>query len=205
MNATGILIVVLFFGVLIGIVVLTIRWAIKQNKKKTLIFTEFAKEHNLQYSFSKYMFATLNSVQGEYNGVQLNIYEKMVGSGKNQHVVTTFTLASSGLNFDFSIGKEQFFSKTGKLLGFKDIEFGDAAFDKAFLMKSKSEDEFRSLMNYENQARLTAIKDDLAGTISCKDGLLSYSITGVLGHKKNREKFMNVLQFAIDLTKTRLR
>ena len=200
-----ILIVVLFFLVLVGILVLTFRYAIKQNKKKTLIFTEFAKEHNLEYTFSKYMFATLNSVQGAYKGIHLNIYEKMVGSGKNRHVVTTATIANGNMTFDFSIGKEQFFSKTGKLLGFKDIEFGDAAFDKAFLLKSKSEDEFRSLMNYENQAKLTGIKDDLAGTIHCKDGMLSYSITGVLGYRKNREKFMNVLQFMIDLTNTRMR
>ena len=200
-----VLILILFFGGLIAILVFTIRWAIKQNKKKTLIFTEFAKEHNLEYSFSKYMFATLNSIQGEYQGVHLNIYEKMVGSGKNRHVITVLNVSNANMTFDFSIGKEHFFSKTGKLLGMKDIEFGDAAFDKAFLMKSKSEDEFRGLMNYENQAKLSGIKDDLAGTISCKDGLISYSITGVLGYRKNREKFMNVLQFVIDLTKTRKR
>ena len=190
-------------GLFIGIIVWAVKYSKKVNKRKAAYFQDFAAKNNLTYSTSKYFLVLLNEVNGDLDGCQFQIYEKMVSSGKSKQVVTTIQFSNTPLHFDFKIGKEHLFSKTGKMLGLKDIEFRDEKFDKTFLMKSKSEDEFRALMNFENQAKLLAIEKDLKASIHCANGQLTYSYYGPLANEKVFASCEKVIDFMRTLLKSK--
>ena len=181
----------------VGIIVWAVKHTKKVNKRKAAFFENFATINGLSYSTSKHILVLLNEVNGELDGCQFQLYEKMVSAGKNKQVMTTIQFSNTPFTFDFRIGKEHLFSKTGKLLGFKDIELRDEKFDKTFLLKSKSEDEFRALMNYEIQAKLMEIEKDLRASINCTNGQLIYSHMGPLAN----EKIFNSCEKVIDFTR----
>lgn len=186
----------------IGIIVWAVKYTKKVNNRKIAYFENFAKLNNLDHSTSKNFLVLLNEVNGQLEGCQFQLYEKMVSSGKNKQVITNVQFSNTPFNFDFKIGKEHLFSKTGKLLGLKDIEFRDEKFDKTFLLKSKSEDEFRALMTYENQAKLMEIEKDLKASIHCTNGQLTYSYMGPLANEKVFNSCENVIDFMKRLIKS---
>ncbi len=190
-----IVILVGFFALLIGVIVLSIRFVKKQNNKKIVLFQEWALRLNLQHEHKKQLLAKLNTLSGELDGVPVVIYEHIVGSGKNQVLYTTVTFAPNPFDFDFRIGKEGFFSKVGKSFGAKDIEFGDEEFDKTFLLKSKEEGKFRSLIDFRMQQELREIETSLAGTIASANGGFTYSIMGGFTKEEKIAEFENVLNF----------
>lgn len=190
-----ILLLIVSLGAFIGIIVWAVKYTKKVNKRKAEMFERFATENNLNYSSSKHMLVLLNEVNGDLDGCQFQLFEKMVSSGKSKQVVTTVQFSNTPFTFDFKIGKEHLFSKTGKMLGFKDIEFRDEQFDKKFLLKSKSEDEFRALMSHEMQARLMEIEKDLKASIRCENGHLTYSYMGPLANEKLFGTCENVINF----------
>jgi hypothetical protein len=56
--------------------------------------------------------------------------------------------------FQLQVYKEGFFSSLGKSLGGQDLEIGDAAFDKAFIIKSNSEEVMRDLLSTPMRAAI---------------------------------------------------
>jgi hypothetical protein len=187
-----------FFGFLIAIVVLALRHGKKVNARKRLLFVGLGEKHGLQHLESKYLMNKLNSLSGIVNGMEVQLYEKVIGSGKNQQITTNLSLTPSPFDFEFRIGKEHFFSKTGKLLGMNDIEFGDEVFDKKFLLKSKEEEKFKAIITYEVQQKLKDIADDLKGSIHGNLGHLAYS-TGPLANQVSFASFEKVFDFMVSM------
>jgi hypothetical protein len=197
--------VVLFvaLGGFVALIILLLRWVKKQNIKKVKLFAEFAQKHGFEHSTSKYLTAQLNSLSGQKGTNSISITEEMVGSGKSKTVITTLMISPTPFDFEFTIGKEQFFSKAVKLLGFDDVNFDDPEFDKVFLIKSKEEDKLKAIITYEIQAELKRIAADLKGTIYGKSGTISYSITGPLMKPAQLESFENVMLFLLQLITAR--
>lgn len=185
----------------VGLIVLLFRWVIRVNKKKVIMFQEWAQQLGLQHTQSKYMMNRLNDLQGQIDGLDVHIYEKIVGSGKHQTVVCNFSISPSPFNFDFRIGKEHFFSKTGKLLGMKDVEIGDEKFDKIFLLKSKDESQLKSVINYKIQGELMQVKDDLKSSIYANSEAVTYATIQPVTKQAHLASFEQVLRFAINLIK----
>lgn len=200
----GFLVLGLFFAAMIALIV----WALKYNKKvnarKEGLYKAFAEKHGLQHSSRKQQMALLNTCQGQIDGLNVTIYEQIVGSGKNKTVNSHILIENNPFNYQFKIGKEHIFSKAGKMMGLKDIEFGDEAFDKKFLMKSKDEEAFRRMMNMNMQARLKELEGDLVSAIRNDNGKMSYYTFGPLPKEKQFQKFENVFNFMIELTKQRM-
>lgn len=134
-------------------------------------------------------------LSGKWKEHYVEIYERIVGSGKNQTVYTQIKFSNSPHNFQFRIGKEHFFSKIGKAIGFKDIEFDDLEMDKKFLFKSKDEDRFRTLMNYKILHDLQGVEKAITGNIENKDGVLMYTLVGVLNKQEKVDDLEKVLKF----------
>ncbi|MBD3637990.1 MAG: hypothetical protein HUJ25_11600 [Crocinitomicaceae bacterium] len=193
----GIIAIVIGLGLLVAIIVWAVKYTKKINKRKERFYSEFAQKHGLQHSSSKYMMAMLNVVQGTYKGSPFTVFEKMEGSGKNKSVVTRASFENVPFDYDFKIGKEHIFSKAGKLLGMKDIEFGDEEFDKKFLIKSKDEEKFRAFFNYKLQGALKELKSDLASSIRVSDGTMTYMHYGPLPNEKTFRSFERVVDFMI--------
>lgn len=191
----GVLLLIVSLGLFVGIIVWAVKYSKKINARKGIYFSELAQKHGLQHNSNKHMMAVLNDLQGTWNGYPFRIYEQMVGSGKNKSVVTYATFENVPFDYDFKIGKEHIFSKAGKMLGLKDIEFQDAEFDKKFLIKAKDEDKFRAFFNYKLQEELKMIKDDLKATIRVQNGTMTYSHYGPLPNEKVFKSFETVVGF----------
>jgi hypothetical protein len=200
--------VVLILVVGFGLFVLLIVWAIKYSKKinarKANFYRDLAQKYELEHTQSKYMMAQLNSCQGAVGGFQLQIWEKMEGSGKNRTVVTRAKIEKTPLDFQFKIGKEHIFSKAGKMLGMKDIEFNDFEFDKKFLLKSKNEEAFRQMLNHKMLNELKTIKDNLSGSIRNDGTSMTYMYYGALAHEKQFSSFEKVVDFMLKLTEQKV-
>lgn len=191
------------FGGLIAIIVWAIKYGKKVNARKQLLFEEFAQRKGLTHSTTKHFLNVLNTVDGTLNNCHFQLQEVIVGSGKHQHVMAHINFFNTPINFDFKIGKEHIFSKAGKMLGMQDVEIGDEEFDKRFLLKSKSENEFRDLITYEIQDELKRLDKDLKSSISQKDGVLSYSVHGGLVNEKIFKSTERVIEFMIKLMSKR--
>ena len=193
-------------AVLIGLIVLVIflvRYGKKINQKKIVWYQNWALKLGLQHELVKNGFAKLNVLHGNLDGCPVQIYEKMVGSGKNRAMHTYVEFTPSPFHFDFRIAKEGFFSKVGKTFGAKDIEFNDFEFDKKFLLKSKEEEKFRSILDYKAQHALSEIEKDLFGSIHNNGGKFSYSIPGGFAKEEKIADFERILDFMRLLIKNR--
>ena len=173
-----ILVLILFFGGLIGGLVLLIRYVKRTAQKKVEWYKTWGLKLNLEHSMKKYLLAKLNTLAGELDGQPVIIYEKIVGSGKHQQLYTNITFQPNPFDFEFRIAKEGFFSKATKAFGAKDIEFGDDVFDKTFLLKSEDESKFRSLMDFRAQGALQAVEKNIAGSIMSTKTDFTYSYLG---------------------------
>lgn len=195
MNTGPILIIIAFFGGLILLIVWAIRYGKRKNREKNLKYQDFALRLNLKYGERAHLFIKLPALTGTFRNNPVEIYEKVTGSGKHQTYFTIITYTGTPHNFQFSIGKEHFFSKMGKKIGFKDIEFDNHELDKKFLFKSKDEDQFRALMNYKILHDLEGVAEQLKGTIDHKDGVLTYTQLGVLTKEEHFEGVEKVFHF----------
>jgi hypothetical protein len=195
------LILFLAIGAFVALIVWAIKYGKKVNARKVVYYQEFANKHRLQHSTHKHFFNVLNSVNGTLHDCTFQFYEEVQGSGKHQQFYAHIKFYNTPFNFDFKIGKEHLFSKAGKLFGMKDVEMGDDAFDKRFLLKSKSENELRDLMTYDIQGELTRLDPDLKGSIHCKDGVLVYTIIGGLPKETSFRSAEKVVDFMIELIK----
>ena len=197
-----IIIPIAFLAFIVALIVWVIKYTKKVNARKRQFFQDLGNKHNLQHLETKRSFTRLNSLSGKIKDMDVQVYEHIVGSGKSQQIFTTIQLTPSPFDFEFRIGKEHFFSKTGKLLGMKDIEMGDEEFDKIFLLKSKEEDKFRAVLTYDVQQRLKTISSDLTGSIYGNLGNLSYS-AGVVAKEAQFKQLEKVFDFMLSLDNER--
>ncbi len=189
---------VILFGALalfVLVIIWAVRYARKQSKKKNDMYRALGLKLDMNYSETKHMLVKVPHLSGTRNERLFEIYEHIVGSGKNQTVYTNIRYHQSPHNFQFRIGKENFFTKVGKKMGFKDIEFDNMELDKKFLFKSKDEEQFRTLMDYKLLHDLEGIVPSIRGTIENKDGLLTYTVVGATNKQERFEELENVMRF----------
>ena len=195
----GLIILIIALGLFVGIIVWAVKYSKKVNARKGKLYGAFAEKHGLQHNSNKYMLNVLNTVEGTWKDYPFKVYEQIVGSGKNKTVMTYAVIGNLPFDYDFKIGKEHLFSKAGKALGLRDIEFGDAEFDKKFLIKAKDEEKFRAFFNYKLQDELKQIKDDLRSSIRMNDGTLTYANYGPLANEKAFTSFEKIVGFMFAL------
>lgn len=182
------------FGGLIALIVVLVRYGKKKNKQKLERYRDLGLKLGLEYSESKHFFIMVPHLGGTRKGKRVEIFEQIVGSDKNQQVYSNVKIYNSH-NFQFKIGKEHLFSKMGKALGLKDIEFDNFELDKKFLFKSKDEGQFRTLMDYQILQDLMQIESDIVGTIHNDAGVLSYSVLGDAGNDERMRRLVSVFHF----------
>jgi hypothetical protein len=189
------------FAVLAVIIIVIARYASKVNKLKIERFEALALKMNLKYERRKpsAISANLNYLTGFVRQYPIEIYEKIIKSGKNSHMYTCISIKNTALNYNFTIGKEHFFSKIGKTFGFNDIEFDNPEFDKIFRLKSDDEARFRMLMNYELQNDLMELNTHLRANIVNSPGQLEYTIFGGLDNEARVEELEKVVAYMVKI------
>ena len=187
--------IVVFFIFVIGIIVFAIKYGKKKNKEKNDRYQDLGRRLNLEFVETKHLFVKIPYLSGNWKNQYVEIYEKIVGSGKNQTIYTYIVIHKSPHNYQFKIGKENFFTKVGKKMGFKDIEFDNLELDKKILFKSKDESQFKTLMDYKKLHDLEGVADSIRGTIQNKDGQLTYVMVGAIHKAERMEELEKVLYF----------
>lgn len=148
-NETAIFIVVsfIFFCIFVSILLLTLR----QRRKVREYFSVFAGKLACAASIPEGFFGGFPSITGTYRKRSLHVFmfTRSSGSGKNRRstTYTAFTLdVRNPDGFEFHIYEQGFFSTLWTKFGMQDIQIGDEAFDKEYIVKSNDESKVRGML-----------------------------------------------------------
>lgn len=131
-------------------------------------------------------------IESVYKGRQLKIFTFTRGSGKNQtRYAAIHVPVRNPQNLRISLTYEGFLSKVGRSLGMQDIQTGDPAFDKLFILKSKQPEFAQAVLIPELRAQFIKAYDEHAarGTLKLDDDMLVYEEVGSLGGGPARRRF----------------
>jgi hypothetical protein len=151
MEETALIFVTVFF-IFFGIFGFAISFAIRQRRKLREQFAAFAAKLGCQAHIPEGFFGGLPSCNGSYRKRNLVLYmfTRSSGSGKNRRT-TTYTAFTLDVNnpegFEFNIYEQGFFTTLLTKFGMQDIQIGDEAFDKEFIIKSNNENMVRSMLS----------------------------------------------------------
>ncbi|UKN00482.1 hypothetical protein K6119_12145 [Paracrocinitomix mangrovi] len=188
-------------SVLLVFIMFMIMYARRRNQNKAELFKAFAESKGLEYGQSTQFLYMTPQLTGSVGDLTIRIDEKIIGKGKSKKVYTQIIFSDSPIKVDFKIGKETFFSKAGKIFGFKDIEFQDHQFDKTFLIKSSDESSFKAFLDYKKQALLSKNQHDLNGTLQCESGVFSYVSRMEIQKPSQITQLDHILELMLELQK----
>lgn len=134
------------------IFVLILVFALRQRRKMREYFTLFAQKLSCASNIPEGFFGGFPSISGTYRKRSLHVYmfTRSSGSGKNRRstTYTAFTLdVHNPDGFEFHIYEQGLFSTLLTKFGMQDIQTGDEAFDKEYIVKSNDESKVRTMLN----------------------------------------------------------
>jgi hypothetical protein len=163
----GLVAIIVFIAVIVGVVVLFARYAKKLERERTfglkssatLLGWEFAEEAPLNYLPNLDNFALFgdghgkqikNLMYGETNGVKAALFDYIytVGSGKHQHTYSQSVVYFEQRNLNvpfFSLRPENALHKLIAAFGYQDIDFGNRpTFSSKYLLRGTDEQGIRN-------------------------------------------------------------
>lgn len=183
-------------------------WILKNTFEKVeRQWKKMAEELNLQLEIpqSKWRWITRDypSMHGEIEGFPVNFYMLIRGSGKHTVLYTGFEIRMKNPHSrTLRLYKEGFFSKVGKAFGGQDIQLGDDAFDKGFIIKSNDERFAQKLLNPQMRDLVLRNRHLFVSEISLiSDEGLKYEAVLQIKKDKQREDLVQLLQLTIKLAK----
>ncbi len=151
----------------------------KRESRKDIYYDRFKEQFQLEFlkNKSSIFVGKTFKLRGEIDNNSFTLEEEIRRMGKRRvyHTVVRF---ENSPGFDFKIGKENFFTRLGKLIGFKDIEFENHQIDRSYLFKSKNEEKFRAFITDEILYDLGRIKERFNGSIHADSSSLYYEFQG---------------------------
>lgn len=116
------------------------------------------------------------------------------GTNRSKTYTRLVANAAEPLAAKVSLYREHAFSGIGKLLGFQDVETGDVAFDREYVVKADVEGAARELLDARSRNALVALPEGV--TTTYKYGALEMSWLGV---ETKAEVFDPVIEVAVAL------
>ncbi len=203
----GILTMLIIFGPFVLIIIWAVRYQKRLYKKAWDNVEELFNAHKIKITSTIPVKKTVMlQLTGQLNNNHVNVYNIVVGSGKSRQVYTKTEITLSGNSLpEFTIYKENIFSKLGEMLGHHDIKTGDEEFDKTFRLKSWKAEEARTLTVFNDLARIEflAQKKYFVGNIEIKQGKLTITILGVPGTKMLFAYYKTLLELSLYLIEKR--
>jgi hypothetical protein len=147
--------------------------------------------------FSRGSWLNNSKVQADHEGWTVTLDTYVVPAGKVYIPCTRMRapFANPG-GFRFSIYRKSVFSAVGKLFGMQDIEIGDEAFDRDFVIKGTDEGQVRTLMSRIRLRDLIATQPDIHLSVKDDEGWFATKFPdgvdevyfSVTGHIKDLER-----------------
>ena len=202
-NEAAIFIVVgfVFFSIFVLILFMTLR----QRKKMREYFSVFADKLGCTVSIPEGFFGGFPSISGAYRNRSLHVYmfTRSSGSGKNQRstTYTAFTLdVRNPEAFEFHIYEQGFFSTLLTKFGMQDIQIGDEAFDKEYIVKSNNESKVRNMLTPMLISKFMDFADRYTGFgIRLKGSQFYYERPVSITNEKTLLQFEEKINFICDI------
>lgn len=116
--------------------------------------------------------------------------------GKQKTTYSRFQMNVTDPGFEFVVTRQDLLNNIGKLLGMQDLEIGDEAFDKAFIIKTNSRDRFIEIFNFEMRENLISNETGNSGTLRLSNGKLSYERVGSFQSESFNNHFSSMIELA---------
>lgn len=141
-------------------------------------------------------------VYGDTSAYQVRVYSYYVGTGKSRSLITSavFSLKQTHLP-DFTLSRENIFTKAGESLGIKDIKTGDHEFDKTYRLHSANESAVLPFFNDQLISVLNENKKSFYGKYESKGNSFTLSYYGMPGFKIGYKYFQTLFQLALVILK----
>ncbi|HEY7162698.1 MAG TPA: hypothetical protein VH815_15660, partial [Acidobacteriota bacterium] len=114
--------------------------------------------------------------------------------GKHKKTYSRFHMNVSDPVFEFVVTRQALLNNIGKFLGMQDIEIGDEAFDKAFIIKTNSRERFIEIFNFEIREHLISNESGAGGTLQLSHGKLHYEKVGSFGSRTFNDQFAAMIE-----------
>lgn len=150
---------------------------------------------------TRFGFEPLPTVEGRYRNRAVRFYTYTTGSGKNSTTWGAVSAAAGGAGgFTLELFPENFLVRMATALGLQDIQVGDPAFDRAFIVKSNDPAYAAAALLPEIRARLLAERQRGAhGRLSIKGGEVQYAEVGGFGNEARVNRLADLLEAICDL------
>ena len=133
-----------FAPIIILLVVAIILVAQQQHKRTIATWGVVAERLGLQLVAKSALSRPL--LTGSVSGIAVHVDTFTRRSGNNSTTYTRYQVRYPSPGFDFKLSRTGGFAKIGRLLGIRDVEMGDQAFDGAFTIKTDDRNQLEQLL-----------------------------------------------------------
>jgi len=188
--------ILVFFGLMIVLV--------RRQQRKTLEnLTKLAGRLGLELKRqpAKLGFEPLPTVKGRHRGHPVRFFNYSTGSGKSRRTWGAVSAAVPGAGaFTLELAPENFLTRIVTALGMQDIQVGDPAFDRAFIVRSNDVASAVAALLPEIRTRLlAAFPRNVGGELAVKGGEVRYAEVGGLQDAALVTRLADMLEVVCDL------
>ena len=145
-----------FLGLMLGAAAVLSRWQANRARANLMAL---ARDLDLQVHESPSLlgglFPQVPTASGQYAGRALRFYRFTTGSGKQRQTWQALGLACANPHeLTFRLEGQNMLTAIGVLLGMQDVQVGDPAFDRRFVVKTNAPDFLRAALLPEIRAAL---------------------------------------------------
>jgi hypothetical protein len=121
-------------------------------------------------------------MRGTLRGLPVRVYWEQRGGGKQPYVITVLKVElGADVPIGLAISNEGMFAKASKLAGAQDLQIGDDAFDKTFLVRAADEDEAREhLAPAHRREALLELRSLKGSSYGLADGVIFSELHGIV-------------------------
>jgi hypothetical protein len=157
-----------FLFVLAGIAIV-IGIGLTKNRNQAINQAWSNVAQRLDLSLRHAAFGTTPKLSGFVSGHDVTVDIQKKYSGKSKSASTRFRLGMPPLGLDLKLKREGFFGGIGKAFGAKDIQIGDAEFDKQILVVGRSEPLMREYLTPERRRTILNFLTSFTGAVITDD------------------------------------
>ena len=122
------------------------------------------------------------------------------GGSRNRRYYTFISMNCENGHSTFGISREDMFNRIGKLFGGQDIEIGDAAFDKTFLIKGSDIFFIKKILNTNGKQLINNHQNILRGKLELKPNELYYEEMREIDDLDNAKIFELLIKMMVEFS-----
>lgn len=199
---------VVFILVFVGLMIALAVWTVRQSKRTAENLRQLAETLGLNYAGQPPtfgMFYTDTRAEGQMRGKHVALFPFSTGSGKNRTpwcAVSAIVPVTCALTFH--LRQQGWGTKVMELFGTKEIEVGDADFDRAWYIQSNQPDFLRDALLPELRQKIQALVHGAGNPargaeLKLEQGVVRYAEMGSFANTASCERCRQAAEVVCDL------